>query len=289
MRRERGFTLIELVLVIVIGGVVAATIAVFLRPAVEGWLAVRLRSDLSDQAANALRTVQRDVRAAVPNSIRTPSDQCFELVPTIAGGRFRREPDIANDTPANGCPGGAACSRPLDVGTATTDFDVLTPLAATPAPGDFVVIGAQSAADVYGGTHRAAITAVSTPAAALGRLRISVAAQQFPPGYDGGRFVVVPQAQQSVFYVCSGAGVAGGQGTGTLHRVTRAFDAAWPASCPSTAGQPVLATNVASCSFVYDANQGATQQSGFVWMRLELRRGDERVPLLMGTHVLNAP
>ena len=80
-----------------------------------------------------------------------------------------------------------------------------------------------------------------------------------------------------------------GVGTGTLYRLTRAFNAAYPAGCPSTAGAAVLATRVKSCRFVYSPTAGATQQSGFVSMQLELERNNETVSLLLGAHVMNAP
>ena len=102
MHRQRGFSLVELVMVIVIGGVIAATLTVFLRPAMDNYLATRARADLTDQADTALRRMVRDVRLAVPNSIRTPGTQCFETVPTSAGGRFRSGPDTLNDS-APGC------------------------------------------------------------------------------------------------------------------------------------------------------------------------------------------
>ena len=291
-RRSRGFTLIELVMVIVIGAVMAATLVVFFKPAIDAYLASRARADLTDQADTALRRMVRDVRLAVPNSIRTPGAACFELVPSSGGGRYRTGPDTVNDAGPN-CTPGAGCSAPLDTAQATTVFDVLTPLAATPAPGDWVVVGNQSPNDVYGGVNRAAITAVSTPVAAYGRHRLTVASTQFPLGYDGARFTVVPNAQRAVFYVCSGADGtldAQGNGKGTLYRVMNyGFNAAYPTSCVPTAAADVLATRVRSCNFVYDPNQGATQQSGFVWIQLELARGGEAAHLAMGAHVANGP
>ena len=292
LRSPRGFTLIELIVVIVIGSVIAATLAVFVKPAVDGYLASRARADLTDQADTALRRMVRDVRLAVPNSIRTPGAQCFELVPTSTGGRFRAGPDTVNDSGAN-CAAGATCSAPLDTSQETTVFDVLTALSATPSVGDWVVVGNQTPADVYGGINRAAISAVAAPAAAYGRQRLSIASTQFPLGYDGARFTVVPNAQRAVFYVCSGADGAldaKGNGKGTLYRLQNyGFNAAYPSACPSTAAADVLATRVRSCSFVYDPNQGATQQSGFVWMELDLARNGEAAHIAMGAHVANGP
>lgn len=291
-RGQAGFTLVELIVVIVIGSVLAATLVVFFRPALDSYLAARARADLVDQADTALRRMVRDVRAAVPNSVRTPGSQCFEVVPTSVGGRLRVGPDTVNDSgPA--CAPGAGCAAPLDPTQATTVFDVLTPLATLPAAGDWVVVGNQSPADVYGGANRAAITSVSVPAAAFGRHRIALASTQFPLGYDGARFTVVPNAQRAVFYVCSGADGtvdARGDARGVLYRLANyGFNAAYPATCPSTAAADVVATHLRSCTFVYDPNQGATQQSGFVWMELELTRAGESAHLAIGAHVANGP
>jgi len=291
-RVNRGFTLIELVMVIVISGVMAATLVVFFKPAVDAYIASRARADLTDQADTALRRMVRDVRLAVPNSIRTPNPQCFELLPASAGGRLRSAPDTVNDSGPN-CVPGINCSAPLDTLQATTVFDVLTPLSTVPARGDWVVVGNQTPADVYSGVNRAAITEVSTPTAAFGRHRITMASTQFPVGYDGARFMVVPNAQRAVFYVCSGADGtldASGNGKGTLYRAMNyGFNSAYPTACPSTATADVLATRVQSCSFIYDPNQGATQQSGFVWMELELARNAETAHLTIGAHVANGP
>jgi MSHA biogenesis protein MshO len=213
-------------------------------------------------------------------------------VPSSGGGRFRTGPDTVNDSGPN-CTPGASCSAPLDSAQATTVFDVLTPFAVTPAAGDWVVVGNQNPADVYGGVNRAAIASVAVPAAAYGRHRLTVASTQFPLGYDGARFTVVPNAQQAVFYVCSGADGtldAAGNGRGTLYRLASyGFNAAYPAACPAVASADVLATRVRTCSFVYDPNQGATQQSGFVWMEIELARNGEKAHLAMGAHVANGP
>jgi MSHA biogenesis protein MshO len=170
---------------------------------------------------------------------------------------------------------------------------VLTPLTTLPAVGDFVVVDNQNPGDVYAGSNRAAITALATPNAAFGAHRVTVASTQFPAGYDGGRFVVVPAAQRAVFYVCSGADGTldgNGNGKGTLvRRMNYGFDGAAPSACPAATGAAVLATNVRSCRFVYDPNQGATQQNGFVSMQLELTRAGETTSLVFGAHVVNTP
>lgn len=274
--RERGFTLVELVVVIVITGILAATLTVFLKPAVDSYFDTRRRADLTDMADTALRRMAKDIRSAVPNSVRLvplPSPTCFQLVPTIAGGRYRLFPDTTNATTL-------ANSRAIDTATATVAFDVLSPLSQVPVQNDWIVIDNQNGGDVYNGTNRAAIDSIA--ASTTGAYRITLqAAKQFPVGYDGGRFVIVPNAEQTVFYSCVGS---------TLYRTVAAFGANQADTCALTNGA-VVARDVVGCTFVYDPNQGATQQSGFVWMRLELGRAGsgENFALNHGVHVDNVP
>lgn len=277
--KARGFTLIELVMVITIMGVLAASLTVFLRPAIESYFDTRRRADLTDIADTAIRRMAKDIRSAVPNSIRSVSAKCFQLVPTIAGGRYRLAPDTANDTAL--CAPSANCSAPLDVTQPTTIFDVLSPMTAVPAISDWVVINNQSADDVYAGTNRGQISVAPTAPARTtdGLLRISVASTQFSSGYDGGRFVILPNAEPTIFYSCVGS---------RLYRTVAAFNANQATTCALTTGA-LMATDVASCAFVYDPNHGATQQSGFVWMAISLIRDGEGVTLAHGVHVDNVP
>lgn len=277
MIKTRGFTLVELVMVIVITGILAGTVTVFLKPAIDSYFDTRRRADLTDMADTALRRMGQDIRSAVPNSIRSVSATCFQLVPTITGGRYRMAADSSNDAPA--CAPSATCSAPLDTTQATTVFDSLSPMATVPAANDWLVIDNQNTNDVYAGTNRALINAVAVPARASDGLhRITIANTQFPNGYDGGRFVVVPNAEQTVFYSCAG---------NTLYRTVAAFNANQAAACAAVGA--IVATDVANCQFVYNSNQGATQQSGFVWMRLELSRAGENAALAAGVHVDNVP
>lgn len=292
-RRRPGFTLIELVIVIALTGVLAAALVIFFRPAVDGYFDVRRRAALSDIADTALRGMAREIRSAVPNSIRQPNPQCFELLPTSAGGRYRMAPDTVRDA---GC-AGAGCSMSLDTAQPSTGFDVLSPLSTPPAIGDWVVIANHNANDAYQGVNRAAITQFttftgsSTPTNAVAAHRISFASTQFPSGYAGGRFSIVPAngGNPAVFYVCDRPGISGGNGTGTLVRVNGAFNPAYPTACPAVTGASVVATHVSNCRFTYSPTASVTQQNGFVTMLLEITQGNETVALSLGAHVDNVP
>lgn len=282
--KAQGFTLVELIVVIVLTGIIGVSIVVFFKPALDGYFDAQRRALLTDLADTALQRISRDVRSAVPNSIRTYSGggaTCFELLPTSTGGRYRMGPDIDDTHDPD---------TPLDITQQVTAFDVLSPLSSVPQANDWVVIGNQSVSDLYGTTEtRAQLTADPEGGNGVREALLTVASHQFPTSYDGGRFVVVPDngGEPAVIYVCSGTGVdANGNGTGTLFRATRGIGSALTA-CP--AGGAVLSRRISNCSFIYDPNHGATQQSGYLWMQLELQEAGERIALVYGSHVSNVP
>lgn len=299
-----GFTLVELVVVIVITGVIAGVIGAFFKPAIDSYFGSRRRAELTDVADSALRRMARDIRLAVPNSIR-PNSTCgtsggsFELVPTSGGGRYRLAPDPGWDAanPANP-------SAPIDGTTAVSSFDVLalSPSLSLPSVNDWVVIDNQNTDDVYTSApnllNRASIlgittyTSTSTPNTTVASHRISLTPNSaFPSGYREGRFSIVPSNQQAVFYVCSNAGGTSGQGdgTGTLYRFANyGFNSSSTCPDPLASVPAVVATNVLTCQFEYSPSSGATQ-NGFMWMQIQLQQAGERVTLSYGTHVDNVP
>jgi MSHA biogenesis protein MshO len=306
-RAQSGVTLVELVIVIVLSAIIAAALSAYIKPSMDAFTDVRVRADLVDQADTALRRMTRDIRRAVPNSLRVPSNQCFELVPSVAGGRYRAGPDSAADT-LGACPvtqptpptaPSASCSAWVDTTQETMAFDVLSPLPPTVSDtdlsGSYIVINNQNGNDVYAGTNRSTISAVTTPASppsALGYKRLTFGALQVSPGYTGGRFQVVHKNEASVFYYCVGTNPSAttGDGEGTLYRrVSTSFSASYP-TCPSSgAGATIIARRVRSCSFIYDPNSGGTQQSGYMLMNVELMRNSEISRLVIGAHVMNVP
>jgi len=282
MKRQQGFTLVELIIVIVLTGIIGGVLTMMVVPAIQSYLAVSQRATLTNLADTALRTVAVDVRRAVPNSLRLGDAQCLELVPTIDGGRFRSAPDAERP--------GAAYINEAEPGDA---FDVLTPFTGAPEAGDVIVVGNRSQNDIYGQTNVAVVTGIGAPPdPKLGQARVQLDRQfQIPQGYDGARFSVVAAERQIVTYRCTaGLDAKTGSGSGTLVRLNGDSLGAAPAcNGPVPAGAALVASHVESCNFVFYANAGATQDSGFVQMQLTLTNKGQSVPLTVGAHVSNVP
>lgn len=68
-RSNRGFTLVEMVMIIVIIGIVAAILAPFLSTTVTGFGDARVRNDLTAQSRVVLERLTREIREADPTSI----------------------------------------------------------------------------------------------------------------------------------------------------------------------------------------------------------------------------
>lgn len=265
---QRGFSLIEVVMVIVILGVIGATVAVFMRKPVDAYVDSTRRAAMSDRADTAVRRIARDVQRALPNSLRNPGSQCIEFIPTRTGGRYRAETT------------GAGAGDVLDFSAADTSFGVFGDLSALPAdqrvqPGDVVVVYNLGipGADAYQGDNSAVVASVASGAESA----ISIAAKQFPLASASHRFHVVPGDEKIVSFSCSGG------------RLLRSANHAYANSCPSTgATVAVLADNVSACNFVY--NDADLQRNALVQMTIVLTDpSGESVSLYHEVHVSNTP
>jgi MSHA biogenesis protein MshO len=280
-RTQRAFTLIELVMVIVLLGTLAGFAAMFMVRPLQGHFDAVRRAELTDVADTALRRIGRDLRLALPNSVRVDGTGAYlEFLPTTAGGRYRGQP-------------GASGGDPLAFAAADTRFDVLSgPL--TFANGDQIVVYNLGipGADAYEGntaaTHvRRAYDFAAGGAGPTSSVRI-VSAARLPFDSPGRRFHVVPGAEQAVTYACEGVGTdAAGTGTGRLTRYRAYGFNPVQQTTGLGANAALLADRVSFCAFAYAP--GATQRGGLVAMTLVLSANGDSVRLYHEVHVDNVP
>ncbi len=273
----RGFTLIEMIMVIVITGIIAGMVAVFIATPVKGYVDSVRRAELTDVADLSLKRMGLDLRVAVPNSVRLASDSassvmscsapspatsCFlEFIPSRTGGRYCVDTDT-------GC-------NALQFDGSDTSFNVLG-TSTDAAIGQFLVVNntGQAGLNAYSGGNLRTVAAGTTSSAITfsgGGLTIESPTKHFQISPSSG----------PVSFACEGVG-GSSNGTGTLKRYTGYnFISTQPSSFSVTGA--LLADYVSDCQMSYDTDNGLTT------IRLTITRESESVTLMHQIHVDNTP
>lgn len=269
---QHGFTLVEAIAVIVITGIIASMVAVFIRSPIEAYVDTARRAALADIADTAARRIARDLQGALPNSVRVGgASQFLEFVPIVTAGRYRAEP------------GPAGAGDPLSFTDGTdSSFEVFGPPVTIPANSSVVVYNLGiPGADVY--EINSTVRRTATPG--VGLVAVSFAATgtpfQFPS--PGNRFQIVGRP---VSYVCDLA-------NRTLWRYSGYdFQAEQPLTLPTLNGlagvtRAALATRLWACTVTYSA--GPLQHNGLVSISLSFEQDGETVTLQHQVNVDNVP
>lgn len=282
-----GFTLVELILVIALSAVVVVMVSTVLSRPLEGFVAQSRRAELTDLASTALNRMARDIRLALPNSVRSSGSQTLELLPIHEGGRYRASLDagaVRHDPPR------CADSGPCRIEVVSPGLD-----ATRVAEAKWMAIyhiGASSQGDGVwppGNVDLVAVPSVITPTGVDFSLSGSQLALADATGFafkyasPQRRFYLL---REVVGYRCESPGTdANGDGTGVLRRAV--FDTLEAGYTYSATNSAVLVDSVASCTFTYAP--GTSTRSGLVTLRLGLKKKDEGIVLLQQVHVDNAP
>lgn len=291
-RRVAGVTLIELVVTLVLSAIVAGLIGSFIARPFEGYSHARVRADLVDGAEGALVRMAREVRLALPNSVRVAAGGLvLELLHTVDGARYRASAGVNPSAQDH-----SAATDWLDFASADAQWNVLgrfsnlafaygAPLAA----GHRVALyptGSGVWSDAASGANPGTIT----PAGTLITLADDGDEDQLALS-SAFRFALA-SPRQRLYLVDGPITFRCDPAAGTLTRYSGYAPAASqptdPAAAPlSSASAALLAESVSACAFAYDA--GTATRGGLVTLALTLARAGEQVRMAWQVHVDNAP
>lgn len=275
MPHQRGFTLIEVVMVVVLIGIIAGILAPFITQSVNAYSATRSRTDLVAKGRLALERINREVRQAVPNSIKTDGNG-IQFVTSRTGGRYVDLHDnfgTGINYPAN---------NRFKKNAALTGLYILGTGYVHQA-NDHLVIGNTSPSDLSLVSPSAIVPLTSTPTprdadndTIFDSQQLSFASHRFPHDSPARHF----QIADAVHEICPNLPELN-------WKHTPGFSGYGNSSCDATANDPVLVDGVTSVTFSYDP--GTPQSSGVLRIDLQLTDGTETVDMYHEIHVRNTP
>ncbi len=309
-RAVAGFTLIEMITSMAITGILAAIVGNFLVGPVRGYFDTASRGALSDTADMTLRRLSREVRQALPNSLRVATSNGYvhvEFIATSGGGAYRDVMDGAvGGNPLNFSDGATTCATDATL----CQFDVVGEMPGSPpiSAGDYIVVynlgqdslgNSYAPADAYAtgdpciDCNRAKVApggvvgnTVTLEANAGG---VNVFAAAVPPMLSpSNRFHVVPGGAKAVTFACPTTT------PGPFYRyVNYGFHPAQSDAIANlTGGSRFIMANSATCNVTY--TEHASQRNGLLVVTLNLQApktsgAEESATLVREIHVDNSP
>jgi MSHA biogenesis protein MshO len=307
-RARRGFTLVEAVIVIAIIGIVGGIVAVFIRAPILSYRDSVDRAELTDQADLALRRMAREIRLALPNSVRVSAGgDHLELLQTRSGARYLSSDDGAPDNlvlsfDSKGSTTFTAIGMPASFAQVRAgDYVVVYNLgpgfepANAYALADTGVAGCPSTATAGAAGNIACINAApatstqtingqSLPTATFTLAGNPFAWQDTPLQSPLQRFQVI---SGPVSFYCA----ANTDGRPALWRAWD-YPIALEQAVPTAGKRALVATGLAGCADIFSYGTAASQRTGLVRIALGLRgRADNpaAIRLVHQVHVDNTP
>lgn len=266
--KQSGFTLIEIIIVITITGILAAILAMFMRNPLIAYDDTAKRMELADQASSIIRSIKKDIRMSLPNSIRvsTVGNKTYlEVISVVAGGKYRSQ--LAT----------GGIGNILDFTIADTSFDVLSG-AITFKGGEKIVVAniGSPGYDAYSSNNMTNYNgALNTPVNT-----INIEGKTFPLESPNENFYVV---DKPITYMCDKENKTLVKYWGYTINSSQPVD---NLSSPLlTSKSTLIANNITDCNFVY--NQGENTRNGIITIVVTLSNKSQQATLYGDTYVRN--
>lgn len=133
---QTGFTLIEVIVVMVILAVIASFSTSFIVGATKSFVSVSQKNDLLSETRLATEYMTRRLRNALPYSVRlTNNNNCLQFMPIVSSGLYREiVPSVVNGAFANG----------------NTVPIITAPFIVSGGTANYIAIGASASSELYG-------------------------------------------------------------------------------------------------------------------------------------------
>jgi len=304
---QKGVTMVELIIAIVITGILAGIIAVFIVRPMQGYVDLGRRAALVDSAESALRRMARDIRIALPDSVRVNQAGgpgfVLELLPILEGGMYRdgggNEGGVAANNPSRLTGFGGGGDNEFDIHDVFRSSNIVVP--STNNPHRLVInnIGSNTIGyNAYNPTlgprgsvitpSNVTINYAASNITNATRIQLRVGANPapnhpFPQRSSGQRVYVITTP---VTYLCDPA-------VGTLMRYDNyAIQSTQPTTAAVLSGLAnvrvgLVADHVSTCSAAYGT--GTIQSRGLVSLDLTIEDQGEKIRLLHQVQVDNSP
>ncbi|MBE7374788.1 PilW family protein [Pseudomonas lopnurensis] len=291
--RQGGFTLVELIMVIALAGIVVVLVGTALNRPMKAFMDQRSRAELTDQAAIVLDRITRDIRLAVPNSVRVPDSRTLDLIPIVAAGRYRANVTDAGTTGRYDppyCEAGEICRIPM-LGPVDTEGN--------DTPHYLIIYNTGSAGNDAWQANTAPVRASISPKVFTWQVGgwsengtlvgngvltgdfSEEAAFRFASASPQHRFYL---ASEAVRYTCSGTDNSVGQ---LVRRSYPRIRSNLSENIDDFTQGQLTPHVMTQCSFTYDP--GTLTRNGLVSISLQLTQNDESVTLYRQVQVSNAP
>jgi MSHA biogenesis protein MshO len=279
-----GFTLVELVITITVASVVVAFMALFIVMPMNAYSTQTQQAALVDAADSALRYVARDLRSALPNSVRVTSSgtvTALELLATADGARYQDGGPLSNP------------ALVLDFTTADGAFATTVPFTQLTLPWSSssyylsiynVGVPGANAYEMASKVITPAGTTITITAGATANQNLVTLSTgfQFAFGSPGKRVYLV---SGPVSYLCDTAAGTLTRYSGYAIANTQPGSAVTLGAAGATAA--LVAGNVGSCQF--RLTPGTAQRNALATLTLKITQNGQSVQLLNEVQVVNAP